>query len=82
VNSDTGEIYKFDSKQSMAAKQAELQQAQQELIRLREDQAKVLEHFHPDERVSLHRELMSKNHSAKRRARKKIAKASRQRNRK
>lgn len=82
MNSETGEIYQFDSSKSMAIKKAELEQEKQKLIQLQEEQAKVLEHFHPSERVQLHHDLMSKNHSAKRRARKKIAKASRQRNRK
>jgi hypothetical protein len=40
-----------------------------------------LEKFKPEERPELLKELRSKNNNAKRRARKKIAKASRQRNR-
>jgi len=79
MNPDNGEIYRFSSEKSLAEEQAELQN---KLIELTKEQAEVLEHFHANQRVQLHHDLVSKNNSAKRRARKKIAKASRQRNRK
>lgn len=79
MNPDNGEIYRFDSQQSLAEKQAEMQN---KLIELSKEQAEVLEHFPAHQRVQMHHDLISKNHAAKRRARKKIAKASRQRNRK
>ena len=76
MNIDNGEIYKFDSNESLeAAKEKE------KLVELNEQVAKKLLMLEPVERPKVYRDLVSKNHAAKRRARRKIAKASRRRNR-
>lgn len=79
MNSETGELYSFDSDKAKAIKETELQQ---KLIELTREQHEYLSHFPAHDRNAIHKGLLSKNHAAKRRARKKIAKASRQRNRK
>ena len=73
----SGNIYELDNTKDLKAQLKNVDD-----VILSEEQKNFLEHFHPSERYQLHRDLQSKNHSAKRRARKKIAKTSKQRNRK
>lgn len=70
----SGNIYRIEEEQN-AVKRAK------DDILLTERDVKILEMFGTEHRHEIYREMKSKNHSAKRRARRKIAKASRQRNR-
>lgn len=76
----SGNIYELKPSKSEEDYKKQLRKAEDVIIT--EQQKEFLEHFHPSERYQLHKDLMAKNHSAKRRAAKKMAKASRQRNRK
>lgn len=74
MNSE-GHIFKIDDEQEA------VKRAKEEITLLTERDAKILQRFEPEHRHEIYRDMKSKNHNAKRRARKKIAKASRQRNR-
>jgi uncharacterized protein YaaW (UPF0174 family) len=65
----------------MGQEPEEVKRSKEEMTLLNELQAKMLESIEKGHRHEVLRELKSKNHNAKRRAKKKIAKASRQRNR-
>lgn len=71
MNTETGEIRDLDSGPKREGE-----------ILISEVERKYLEMFKEEARPELLREMRSKNNNAKRRARNKIAKASRQRNRK
>jgi hypothetical protein len=70
-----GNIYR------MGQEPEEVKRSKEEMTLLNELQAKMLESIQKEHRHEVLRELKSKNHNAKRRAKRKIAKASRQRNR-
>lgn len=78
MNTDTGELYTFDTKQSLIEAQ---EKADQRIIEISRKEYESLGLFPAEQRPQIQKDLVSKNHSAKRRAMKKIAKASKQRNR-
>lgn len=81
MNSDTGELYRFETAQSKVEKEQELLQKQQELIAISEKEYRQLSSFPEEERPKLLSDLRAKNHAKKRRARRKMEKESRRRNR-
>jgi hypothetical protein len=71
VNIETGEIRVSEEKEARPGE-----------VLISEVEKRYLEAFQPEQRYDVLKQLRSKNHSAKRRARKEIAKQSRRRNRK
>lgn len=76
MDTQTGKIYEFKTEEALAVAKEKAA-----LVEINQQLKEQLEQFHEHERPSIYRDLKSKNHGAKRRARKKIAKASQRRNR-
>jgi len=76
MNLDDGKIYKFDTQEAL-----KIAEEKMNLVPINEEIKNAMEQFHEHERPQIYKDLVSKNHSARRRAKRKIAKASKQRNR-